>query len=125
MLTELNKTVAALSPADLDAAQVEILRAYAREIDGAKAAEAKARKLAEQVAREHGTDSALYERVSELAAQLTYRGALATFGKALQAGLVQARATRKSRPAGDGPDAAARAAESPLGKLRVHQGGKA
>lgn len=107
----------------MDEATFALARRYADEIDHAAAAEARARRLVQDVRREHGTDSALYERVEALAAAMSSRNAVVVIGRSLQTVLTQMTATRKDRPKSrSGPADAGAAA---LGNLRLHQGGKA
>jgi len=115
---EVDRTVAAIDSDDVDAATVALARLYADEIDGAAAAHARAAKAVERVGRINGTDSALYERVEELAAKLSARTALLSVGKQLQALLDQMQATRHKRPA-----KVARATGGKLGELRAVKGG--
>jgi hypothetical protein len=117
---EVDRTVAALDSDEIDAATVALARAYADEIDGAAAAHARAAKVVKDVREELGSDSALYERVEELAAKLSARAALLAVGKQLQTLLDQMLATRHKRPV-----KASRPTGGALGELRAVKGGLA
>jgi hypothetical protein len=97
----------------LDEALTALCRAYARDLDSAAAVEARAHRVAEDVMRECGTDSALYERVKALEGALTKRAALDRIGARYQAALVELLATPR-----------ARAGQSGAGSGTPHAGGK-
>lgn len=115
---DLDASLTATGLDDRDRALAGLARAYARELDGAAAAESRARRLAEDVTREQGPDSALHERVAHVVAQLTRRQALDRIGARYHAALVELLATPKVRT-GAKPVAPRTAEDSPLGKLRL------
>lgn len=121
-------TLAALAEADpervagLDAAACALALRFAEEIDGARAAQRRAEALTEQVRTEHGSDSALYERVDALARALNARAALDRIGARLQTALEALRATPKARGVTAGSPTASTGA---LGALRAVSGGRA
>jgi hypothetical protein len=105
LLGALETSLAALELTPPDEALAALLRAYARELDGAAAAEIRARELARTVLDESGGDptAALYERVRALELALTRRQALERIGARYHAGLVEILGTPRARgtkPAG-------------------------
>ena len=96
MLEEIETTVAALEPEQVDAGAVELLRAYARELDGAAAWRARADKLAKAAAL-RDPESALAEEAEALRAKLSERTALVQVGRELHKLLAELQATPKSR----------------------------
>lgn len=122
----------------VDQALAGLLRLYARELDGADAMAARARRLARDVTDELGPENALAERVAALEAGLAKRQAVDRIGQRLHAGLVEMlgtpRARAGKRPPGAEPDEDERTdksqqppddADSPLGKLLMFGGGDA
>lgn len=97
-------------------ALVDLALRYAAEIDGADAMYRRAAKLAADVVRLQGPDSALYERVTALEAAVSHRAALVTLGKSLHAALTDLQATPKQRGLKVSAPAAPAGA---LGKLRA------
>lgn len=130
----LERTVAAIGPGAGDAALVALLAAYARELDGADALAARARKVAEDV-REQAPDGALDERVKALEAAVSKRSALVQIGSRFHSGLTELLATPKSRSAGKTPadrasevepaddEAASRPAQARRAALELLSGG--
>ena len=122
-------TLAALQLADRDAALAELLRAYARELDGAAAAEARAHRLAAVALEESGGDptAALYERCRALELHLAKRQALDRIGSRLHAGLAEILGTPRSRSVGKAAPADPPLGNTPkvgrLGELRLASGG--
>lgn len=124
----LTESLTALDVAPQDQALAALLADYARELDGAAALEARARRTAEDVAEELGSDSALYERVQALQAALSRRTALDRIGARLHAGLVEMLGTPRSRagkPGSAGADAVGQEGKAPgrLGELYLASGG--
>jgi len=99
LLGALETSLAALQVQAVDEALAALLRAYARELDGAAIAEIRARELARTVLDESGGDptAALYERVRALELALTRRQALDRIGARLHAGLVEILGTPRAR----------------------------
>jgi hypothetical protein len=95
MLNEVDATIAALTPEDVDAAAVELARSYARELDGAAAIRARADKAAKE-ARLSGDDEHAAE-VEALRAKLSERAALVQVGNLLHKLLAELNATPKAR----------------------------
>lgn len=135
LLDALNASLEAIQVDDQDQALAALLADYARELDGAAAMEARARKLAEDVIEREGKDSALHERVQALQAALTRRQALDRIGARFHGALVEMLGTPRARaggktsgqpaPAGQ-PGAPAGQDGTPagaLGKLRLASGG--
>lgn len=89
-------SLAALDVEDRDQALAALLLDYARELDGATALEARARKVAADVYQDD-PDGALYERVQALEAALGKRQALVQLGARLHSGLAEILGTPKSR----------------------------
>lgn len=132
LLDALETSLAALDVADQDRALAALLADYARELDGASALEARARKVADDVAEQDGRDSALYERVQALQAALGKRQALDRIGARLHAGLVEMLGTPRARAGGKTPGQPAPAGQDDgtggtpagaLGRLRLASGG--
>lgn len=98
LVDALETSLAALDVEDRDQALAALLLDYARELDGATAVEARARKLAAEVYQDD-PDGALYERVQALEAALGKRQALERLGARLHAGLAEILGTPKSRGA--------------------------
>lgn len=121
----LETSLAALQVDPVDEGLAALLRAYAREIDGAAIAEIRARELARTVLEESGGDptAALYERVHALELALTRRQALDRIGARLHAGLVEIlgtpRARASSKPASPPADQPVRGT---LSRLRLASG---
>ncbi len=127
---DLETTLAALHLGPTDAALAGLLRLYASELDGARAAERRAAQVARDVIRELGAESALHERVQALQMALARRTALDRIGARLQSALTDMLATRRAR-AGRGDaepeddtedDADTGATVTPLGRLRLASG---
>lgn len=121
-------TVQAIGPGDRDAGLVALLAAYARELDGADALAARARKVAEDV-REQAPDGALDERVRALETAVSKRSALVQIGSRFHAGLTELLATPKARGRsaksdGDEPPAPSPAVDdgNPLHRMRLVSG---
>jgi hypothetical protein len=95
LLDDVDRTLAALAPEDLDAASAGLLRAYARELDAAEAVAASAAKILARVSRDADPDA--YEALSALQAQLSRRQALVAIGKNYQALLKDMQALRTTR----------------------------
>jgi hypothetical protein len=131
LLAAVETSLAALRPEDRDAALAELVRAYARELDGAAAAEARAHRLARVALEESGGDptAALYERCHALELHLARRQALDRIGSRLHAGLVELLGTPRARQAGrakgadDGPPLGNTPKVTRLGELRLASGG--
>jgi hypothetical protein len=127
LLGALETSLAALELAPVDEALAALLRAYARELDGAAAAEIRARELARTVLEESGGDptAALYERVHALELALTRRQALERIGARYRDGLVEILGTPRARGAksastpgaGDGAAQPAGPPTGPAGSL--------
>lgn len=93
---------------DEDAAAVAVAQAYARELDGASALAAKARKVLDRVP---AGDADLLDQVQALKDALSARSALATFGPKLHALLDSLGAT----PGGRAKQGKGKPAEPPAG----------
>lgn len=118
----LETSLAALDVQPRDQALAALLAAYARELDGADALAARARKVAEDVRRE-APDSALDERVAALEAAVSKRSALVQLGARFHAGLAEILGTPKARGVGKAPpEPKAPAVGSPLARLRLASG---
>lgn len=91
----LDSTIAALDPAELDAAAVELARIYARQIDQAAAIQARADKAMREA--EKNGDESLIEQMAALRAKLGERECVDRIGARLHALLVDLQATPKAR----------------------------
>jgi|GEM_PF-3299868 len=120
----LRTSLTALEPGDQDQAMAALLALYAHELDGAAATAARAARVAREVAREHGQESALYEQVQALQAALSRRQALDRIGARFHAGLVEMLGTPRARSAGKAgaPSSGSGGNGSPLAKLRLASG---
>lgn len=130
LLAAVESSLDALDPDARDAALGALALAYARELDGAAAAEGKAHRLAAVALEESGGDptAALYERCRALELQLAKRVALDRIGARLQSALVELLGTPRARGTGRrGRDEAPPLNNTPpvgrLGALRLASGG--
>ena len=103
LLASVDRTVAAATTEDADAALVHLAQLYAAELDGASARRRQADRVAAAARAELGDESALYEEVEALRAALSERTALLSLGKALHAALAELGATPKARGAKAAP----------------------
>jgi len=127
LVDDLERALAARDLADEDAGLAGLLRLYARELDGAAAQAARARRVAEDAYRTD-PDSALYERVQDLERALSRRQALERIGARFHSGLVELLGTPRARGAGKRPPAdpePADVGQAPgrLGELYLASGG--
>ena len=91
----LDATIAALDPAEIDAAAVELARTYARQLDQAAAIAARAEKALR--AAEKRADDVLVEEMAALRAKLGERECLDRIGARFHAILVDLQAVPKAR----------------------------
>lgn len=91
----LNATIAALDPAEVDAAAVELARLYARQLDQAAAVAARA----DRVAREarNRDDEGFLEEIEALRAKLGEKECVDRIGARFHALLAELQATPKAR----------------------------
>lgn len=95
MSDSLDATIAALDPAEIDTAAVELARIYARQLDQAAAIQARADK-ALRLAEKDG-DESLIEQVAALRAKLGERECVDRIGARFHALLVDLQAVPKAR----------------------------